>query len=206
MRLAFFALLLACTGCAMMQPPTAVVAQPRQDWRFVATESDRVRLRDWRKVFTAALESARAGGHSAEIAREGVLLQPDSALAGGPIPNRLYRCRVIKVGARSSGMLGYVAYPYFSCRVQQDGQMQSFAKLTGSQRQVGLIFRSDGLRQVFLGTLMLGDEARAMHYGVDRERDVAGFVERIGPDRWRLVMPSPHFESQLDVMELVPAR
>jgi hypothetical protein len=61
------------------------------------------------------------------------------------------------------------------------------------------------MRQVFLGTLMLGDESRAMQYGVDPERDVAGFVERIGPERWRMIMPSPHFESLLDVMELVPA-
>jgi hypothetical protein len=205
MRLVLSALLFAVSGCAMMQPPTTVVAQPRLDWRAVATESDRVRLRDWRKTFTSALASARASGHSADIDREGVLLQPDSALAGGPIPNGMYKCRVIKVGTRSSGMLGLVAYPNFSCRVQQDGRLQSFAKLTGSQRQVGLVFPSDGLRQIFLGTLMLGDEARAMHYGVDEERDVAGLVERIGPSRWRLVMPSPHFESQLDVMELVPA-
>lgn len=205
MRLAFSVLLLAVSACAMVQPPTAVVTQPRQDWRAVATESDRVRLRDWRKTFTSAIASARASGHSADIDREGVLLQPDSALAGGPIPNGMYKCRAIKVGAKSSGMLGFVTYPHFSCRVQQDGRLQSFAKLSGSQRQVGLIFPSDGLRQVFLGTLMLGDEARAMHYGVDQERDVAGLVERIGPSRWRLVMPSPHFESQLDVMELIPA-
>ena len=83
--------------------------------------------------------------------------------------------------------------------------MQGFAKLTGSQRQVGLIFPGDAMRQVFLGTLVLGDEARAMQYGRDPERDVAGFVERIGPNRWRLIMPRPHFESQIDVMELVPA-
>jgi hypothetical protein len=44
-----------------------------------------------------------------------------------------------------------------------------------------------------------------MQYGVDKDRDVAGFVERIGPNRWRLVMPRPHFESIVDVMELVPA-
>ena len=52
---------------------------------------------------------------------------------------------------------------------------------------------------------MLGDESRATQYGVDRDRDIAGFVERIGPKRWRLVMPRPHFESVTDVMELVPA-
>ena len=38
----------------------------------------------------------------------------------------------------------------------------------------------------------------------DETRDVAGYVERIGERRWRLVMPEPHFESQIDVMELVP--
>jgi hypothetical protein len=44
-----------------------------------------------------------------------------------------------------------------------------------------------------------------MQYGRDSERDVAGYVERIGPNRWRLIMPRPAFESVMDVMELVPA-
>jgi hypothetical protein len=83
--------------------------------------------------------------------------------------------------------------------------MQQLAKLNGSQRQFGLIFPGDLLRQVFLGTLVLGDETRALQYGQDDSRDVVGYVERIGPNRWRLVLPSPHVESQLDVMELVPA-
>jgi hypothetical protein len=102
-------------------------------------------------------------------------------------------------------MLDYVSYPGFSCRITQAGQMQDFAKLTGSQRQVGTIFPSDPLRQVFLGTLVLADESRALQYGRDTERDVAGYVESIGPNRWRLIMPRPHFDSVMDVMELVPA-
>jgi len=61
------------------------------------------------------------------------------------------------------------------------------------------------VREVFLGTLVLGDEVRASQYGQDELRDVAGYVERIGPQRWRILMPKPHFESQFDVMELVPA-
>lgn len=201
MRVAYLAFALA--GCSMMQPSTAVV-QPASDWRAVATKEDRARLRDWRTAFTSALAAARASGHSADIAREVSLLDPDSAI-GGPIPDGAYRCRVIKVGAKSEGMLDYVAYPYFRCEVRQKGAVQSFAKLNGSQRQVGLVFPNDQLRQVFLGTLMLGDESRAMEYGVDPGRDVAGFVERIGPQRWRLIMPYPNFESQIDVMELVPA-
>ena len=205
MRIALAALIFACAGCAVVVPPPEIVASPARDWRAVATDADRARLRDWRNAFTSGLAAARAAGHGQAIAREGALLLPDAAIAGGAIPNGVYRCRVIKLGAKSEGMLDYVAYPYFNCRVQQDGSLQSFAKLTGSQRQVGRIYPGDGLRQVFLGTLMLGDEGRAMQYGVDPDRDVAGFVARIGPQRWRMIMPRPHFESQIDVMELVPA-
>jgi hypothetical protein len=57
-----------------------------------------------------------------------------------------------------------------------------------------------------LGTLMLGQEERAFDYGTDPERDIVGIIERIGPNRWRMVMPRPAFESIVDVMELVPAR
>jgi hypothetical protein len=111
---------------------------------------------------------------------------------------------VIKIGAKGAGNLDYVSYPGFSCRVRPERTLQRLGKLSGSQRYVGLIFPGDPLRDIFLGTLALGDEVRVLQYGQDEQRDVAGYVERIGPDRWRLVMPQPHFESQLDVMELVP--
>lgn len=202
MRFPLFALALACTGCSMMKPSTAVV-QPASDWRAVATQADQGRLHDWRSAFTAALAAARASGHGDEIAKQGALLEPDAAI-GGPIPDGLYRCRVFKLGAKSAGMLDYVAYPWFTCRVQQQGKLQRFVKLNGSQRQIGVIFPYDQLHGVFLGTTAFSTEARAMPYGTDPQRDVIGFVERIGPQRWRLVMPKPAFESQLDVMELVP--
>ena len=114
-------------------------------------------------------------------------------------------CRTIKLGAKSAGLLDYVAYPAFRCRVTPDRGLQQLAKVGGSQRVVGLIFPADALRRVLLGTLVLGDERRALQYGQDEKRDVAGYVERVGPQRWRLIMPRPHFESQFDVMELVPA-
>lgn len=197
--LALFASL-ALAACA----PKAVVATQSADWRAVATEADRGKLRDWRSAFVDGLNQARSAGHAREVAAEGVLLEPDAAL-GGPIPNGMYRCRVIKLGAQSRGMLAYVAYPAFSCRIRQEKALQGFAKMTGSQRPVGLIFPGDALRQVFLGTLMLGDEARAMQYGNDPDRDIAAFVERIGRARWRMLVPSPAFESRTDVIELVPA-
>jgi hypothetical protein len=204
MRLALSLLLFACTGCAIARPTTEIVQTPSSDWRAIATEDDRARLRDWRNAFVSALAASRASGHAGDIAREGALLEPDAAI-GGPIRNGLYRCRVIKLGAKSPGTLGYVSYPAFTCRIDQQGKLQQFVKLGGSQRQAGIIFPNDQLRGVFLGTLMLADESRAAQYGVDRDRDIAAFVERIGPNRWRLVMPRPHFESMTDVMELVPA-
>lgn len=195
---------LGLAACSALPPTGAVIPYAVRDWRTVATQDDRERLRDWRDAFVAGLKAARAAGHSNAIAREGALLEPDSALGGGAIPNGSYGCRVIKLGAKSPGMLDYVAYPPFACRIRQERDLQGFAKLTGSQRHVGLIFPGDAMRQVFLGTLVLGDEHQAMQYGRDRERDVAGFVERIGPNRWRMLLPRPHFESQIDVMELVP--
>ena len=199
-----FALAFASSGCDVIMQPSGMIPEWTTNWRRVVTSEDRDRLREWRTIWTAALDSARKGGHSAEIDREGALLDPDSAIAGTPLPNGTYRCRVIKVGAKGEGNLAFVSYPGFSCRVKPDQNMQRLSKLSGSQRYVGIIFPFDAMRKVFLGTLVLGDERRALQYSQDPTRDVAGYIERIGPQRWRLVMPKPRFESQLDVMELVP--
>ena len=195
---------LACSGCDVIEQPSGLIPHWTTAYREVANEADRARLRDWRKSFVEGVAAARKSGHSAEISREGPLLDPDAAQAAPAIPDGMYRCRVIKLGAKTEGNLDYVAYPGFSCRVRAERQLQRLTKLSGSQRYVGLIFPGDAIRNVFLGTLVLGDEMRAMQYGQDQQRDVAGYVERIGANRWRLVMPEPYFESRIDVMELVP--
>ena len=196
---------LGLAACAAIPRETPSFVATSADWRAIATSTDRGRLRDWRTAFTKALDQARKAGHAAEVAREGRLLDPDAALGPVPIPNGAYKCRVIKVGAKGPGLLDYIAYPAFDCRVAPAGQLQSLTKLTGSQRQVGLLFAADPRRQVFLGTLVLGDELRAMQYGRDPDRDLAGWVERVEPARWRLILPYPRYESTIDVVELVPA-
>jgi hypothetical protein len=183
----------------------AIIDQPARDWHLVATDADRARLRDWRGAFVEGLAAARRSGAGAKVDAEGALLAPDAALPGPAIPNGTYNCRVTKLGAKSAGLLDYIAYPAFTCRVRAERGLQGLAKLSGSQRQVGLIFPGDALRTIFLGTLMLSEENRAMQYGGDPDRDVAGYVERIGPRRWRLLIPRPTFESQIDIIELVPA-
>ena len=116
----------------------------------------------------------------------------------------MYRCRVIKLGAKSAGNLDYVAYPGFTCQSAPSASSSGSTSSAARNAMPASSFLAMPIREVFLGTLVLGDENRALQYGQDETRDVAGYVERIGPARWRLVMPQPHFEFQLDVMELVP--
>ena len=204
MRLATLtSLAIAAAGCSLSEQPAGLIPRWTTAYREIISADDQIRLRDWRSSFVDGLNAARQSGHDAEIDREGALLDPDAALTSPAIPNGMYRCRVIKLGAKDPGNLDFVAYGTFSCRIRQDRTLQRLGKLTGSQRYVGLIFPGDALRQVFLGTLAF-DESRVLQYGQDEQRDVAGYIERIGPQRWRLVMPQPHFESRVDVMELVP--
>ena len=201
---------LAAIGLAGASILSAPVVAQRGDqsggWRDVATERDRLRLREWRTAWVEALRDARAAGHTAEIDGEGLLLHPDAALLQPAPPVGDYRCRVIKVGGQGN-LLDYVAYPAFRCRIrpERDGRL-SFVKLTGSQRPIGFIYPDATRRMIFLGTLQLGDERRSLRYGTDAERDMAGIVERIGDRRWRVVFPRPTFESIVDVLELVPIR
>lgn len=192
--------LAACAGGDRVDPP----APAAPDWRTLATPYDRQRLRDWRKAWMAALPQARAAD-AAGVAAQGALLEPDLALPDPSPPPGDYRCRVVKLGDKANGIRGYIAYPAFECRVGSAGGVATLEKLTGSQRPVGRILPDPGGRAVFFGTLVLGDERGAMRYGIDQGRDMAGWVERIGPERWRVVLPYPRFESLLDVVELVPA-
>jgi len=201
------ALALALSACAA-QPvgPAAAVPEASGGWRAVASAPDRLRLRGWRDAWVKALGQARAAGHGGDIAAEGPLVDPDSAIAPVALPAGEYRCRTIKLGTPPGGALPWVSYPAFRCRIDPAGEGGfAFAKLSGSQRPVGRIFPDTARRMIFLGTLQLGDEQGTLRYGHDQERDMAGIVERIGERRWRIAFPSPHFESLTDIVELVPA-
>jgi hypothetical protein len=204
MRLISILLPMALAGCSVLEQPTGLMPRSTSAYRDVLTEKDRIRLRDWRTAFAAGLDAARRSGRSADIEREGALLDPDAALSTPAIPNGRYRCRVIKLGGKAPGAPDYASFPGFACEVRGERSLQRLSKLNGPQRYVGLLFPGDAFRLVFLGTLVLGDEQRALQYGQDDQRDVAGYLERIGSARWRLIMPEPYFESRVDIMELVP--
>ena len=202
-RTAALAVLLAVSGCGhgadkRMATPTV------SGWRNVATAADRERIRTWRMGWMQALAQVATAGEAVKLGSQGALLQPDAALPDPTPPPGDYACSVIKLGSREAGRPAYAASRSFACRIAMEHDVLSFAKLDGAQRPVGLLFPGNDLRMIFLGTMMLGDERRALDYGRDPERDMAGAFERVGPKRWRLVLPFPRWESTLDVIELTP--
>jgi hypothetical protein len=203
----FLLVLLALAGCTrsreVVAPPNA--ERPSDNWRSLVTDDDRTRLRNWRKSWTDALAQAQPANGPA-IAREGPLLDPDAALPDARLPAGDYRCRTVRLGAGSPGHPLFTVYEPRLCRVGAEGTRLHFTILEGPQRPIGTLFPDTGRRMIFLGTLQLGDEALAYRYSRDRERDMVGLLERVGERRWRLVLPAPHFESLLDVIELVPNR
>lgn len=207
-RSALLGTALLAGGCASHEAACpAVVANPAaQIWRSKINKEDNDRLRKWRDSWVKALADARSAGFGMQIDAEGPLLDPDAALPLKVPPPGIYNCRTIKLGAQSQGQLHYVPYPAFDCRISRTSGALRFAKLNGSQRPIGALLPQTDRRMVLLGTLQLGDETNTLVYGRDQERDVAALLETIGDQRWRLVFPSPHFESLTDVMELVPKR
>jgi hypothetical protein len=173
-------------------------------WQQIATEPDRTRIRTWRDAWTQAIAKITAAGQANMLTAQGALLEPDSALSDPTPPPGDYSCRTYKLGSQGTDGLNYVAYPAFTCRISTAGTRLRFVKVDGSQRPGGMLYPGDDARMIFLGTMMLGDETRAMNYGRDPDRDMAGALERIGRHRWRLVLPFPKWESTLDVIELVP--
>lgn len=199
--LAALALAAALPAAAQEAPPPSAA-----QWRAAATEADRVRLRGWRSAWIAGLNQAR-GGDAGAIAADPVLFDPDRALDDPMPPAGTYRCRVFKLGARgnATAMASFTAYGWFTCRIDGDGDVRRFTKTDGSQRPAGTLYRDTSQRGIFLGTLAVGDESMAFRYGQDAQRDMIGIVERIAPARWRIALPSPHFESLIDIFEIVPA-
>lgn len=202
-RLLLAAALPALASCGLFRQANPAPASINADWRQVATEADRRRLRDWRGAWDAGLAAARATDPVA-VTAQGALFVPDDALGGAMPPPGAYRCRTFKLGSQVNGP-GFSAFPWAECIIRDEGDVRRFEQRTGTQRPTGLLIADTDGRARFFGAMMLADETTALRYGVDATRDMAGYVERIGPSRWRLVFPYPRFESLIDVIDLVPA-
>jgi len=175
------------------------------DWRRVATASDASRLGRLDQAWRLARAEAEDAGFARQVEALGPLVDPNAAQADRlqPTPGT-YRCRTIKLGRRVEGQgLAYIDYPWFACAVElPPGGDLILTKTTGSQRLRGLLYPDTDRRLVYVGTQAWGQETGFPAYGENPERDQVGVLERIGRNRWRLVLPWPRQEAKLELLEI----
>ncbi|WP_051045377.1 DUF4893 domain-containing protein [Tistrella mobilis] len=184
---------------AMLAVATAALPA-RADGTFptsLATE-DQQRLEAFDTARAEAVAEARAGGSPEDVS---VL---DEVLSGEPTTMEpaemagIWRCRTIKLG----GLLPLTIYRDFKCRITDDGGGLRLEKLTGSQRTGGTFYDlADETRLGYAGAGWVAGEA-PMQYGSDPERNQVGYLVVLGPERMRLELPLPQFESKFDILEL----
>jgi len=208
---------LALAACASAPPPPPPPPPPAasgetagpvalRDWRGIVTASDRDRYSRRDAAWSLALQQARRQPGSGDLSGLGDLIDPRAARSSVAPPPGDYRCRTVKLGSQGGeDGLGYVAYGWFACRIEATLRGLKFSKQTGSQRPAGLLFPENDRQMVMLGSLALAEEPPANSYGQRPDRDLIAVLERIGERRWRLVIPWPQAESNLDLIELVPA-
>jgi hypothetical protein len=203
------ALVSGCTPKPALPPgvhaSVEVGPTPRSEvWKAVATAADEDRLARLGLAWKEALDDA-GKTNAADIRREGKLLLPRSALPRPEPTPGSYNCRLIKLGKATPKSKPFETFKPFFCYVEVENDLLTIVKQTGSQRPAGRLWADDeATRLVFLGSLALGDETQPLAYGDDPKRDMAGVLERIGPFKWRLVIPWPQSTSKLDVFELTP--
>lgn len=175
-------------------------------WREVASTEDAGRLGRLEQAWRLARAEAEDKGFAEQVEALGPLVDPNAGQTGRlQPPPGTYRCRAIKLGSNGPGGLGYLAYPFFRCTVElTPGGDLVLTKTTGSQRARGLLYPDTDRRLVFIGAQAWGlDETAFPAYGEQTIRDQVGVFERIGSDRWRLVIPWPRVDSKLEILELV---
>jgi len=207
-RALFVAVLaLALSGCAQpsghARPSVTIESDPAAaeaptGWRAIVSAADVERIEQlpalWARVLGTLPRSARA-----VVAHEGPLLVADAALEHPALPPGSYRCRLVRLGARTVR-----SFPAFFCYVGGDRPDQlSFTKQTGSELPGGWL-HDDDKRLVLVGAQQQAVGDNHLAYGEVPARDLVGVVERIGPFRWRLVLPGRGNAPGLDVYELVP--
>jgi hypothetical protein len=206
------ALALLAVGCApkpKLPPgvtPSVEVGPPLKSdiWKRVATPADEDRIARVGLAWSEALAEAKKSNEM-DVRKEGALLRARSALPRpAPTPGSYY-CRLIKLGRATAKDKAFESFKPFFCYVEVEDDLLTIVKQTGSQRPAGRLWEDDEpTRLIFLGSLALGNQEQPIAYGDDPKRDMAGVFERIGPFRWRLVIPWPQSTSKLDIFELTP--
>lgn len=188
------------------RPVVSVEAPSKAErWMQIASAADIQRLNNITGAWAAGLRDARKANFMTALRDEGALLKTDAALARpAPTPGS-YNCRLVRLGSTGKGKPAFEKFKPFFCYVQVEEDLLTIVKQTGDTRPAGRLWEDvDESRLIFLGSLALGDEQAPLAYGENPKRNMAGVFERIGPFRWRLVIPWPQDGAKLNVFELTP--
>lgn len=206
-RLVFLAILATLSACMdrtnVALAPEVPAVELETGWRTILTSEDAQRLSQLPQTWKSALASSRR--YQKQILSEGDLLVANAARSHpAPSPGS-YRCRLVKLGAPVGAEPPFRLFSEFFCYIRGDvGSTLFFAKQTGTERPGGWL-HPDGDRQLVLtGAKQRPGSDTQLTYGSEPERDLVGVVERIGPFRWRLVLPWRGTSVGLDVYELTP--
>lgn len=197
------------TGAPAPAPPAAPAGGEQggtDDWREVVSAEDAANLGRLDQAWRLGRAEAEDKGFAGQVEALGPLVDPNAGQTGRlQPPPGTYRCRAVKLGSNAPGGPGYLEYPFFRCTIEvSPGGDLILTKITGSQRTRGLLYPDTDRRLVFIGAQAWGmDETTFPRYGEQRIRDQVGVFERIGANRWRLVLPWPKVDSKLEILELV---
>lgn len=195
-------------GCGH-KPKPASAALRAKPWQVVIDAADRKRLATLYGAWTRSLADVQKAGQMPAATALGDLVVPDAARVA-PLPTAgSYRCRSIKLGNRDDGTLRtatppVIIAPFQACSITASGGLLVFDQGPGGQRIAGKLY-PDGDRLVFLGSMALIGESGTMAYGADADRDQVGVLRAFGDRRWRLELPWPMWQSNIEVIEIVPA-
>lgn len=187
---------------AVLALPFAIVASPGAradgDLEKLITPFDQQRLDRFDATRAAALEVAHKDGAAADIA---VLEQ---AFDGEPLPfdeafkaTGSWNCRTIKLGK----LLPLVVYPWFKCKITDDGGGWVLRKVSGSQRTSGRLYTENDSRLVYLGAGTVNNDP-VRKYNDDPSFNEVAIVERLGKRRLVFQFPEPQLESLFDILVL----
>lgn len=200
-------LVAGCRSTDLSRADAVVVLEeepPAPAWQAILHPDDAARLGRIDEAWDWALALADQPRTRRRLAAEGTLLQPDAALSRATPPPGTYRCRTFTFPVPARGRPAFtVQGPHF-CYVGVEGALLSLTRQTGPRRPGGYLYEDGDSRLVFIGALAIGRERVPPAYGADRERDSVGLVERVGPFRYRLVVPWPTEGAILEVYELTP--
>lgn len=203
MRSVLLAVLVSCAlaGCAAKRE-TALVSVSQVEIADDGGAGQVIRPADQARIDALPTIWQAAWGQSRERARskEGTLLEPTAALDHPELSPGSYNCRLVRLGRRA-GARRMRSFPTHFCHVGAANGGLNFTKQTGSDLPAGHLYRTEK-RYTFVGALQRAQGDNSLVYGTDQARDVAGVVERVGPFRWRMVVPVG--EQDLDILELTP--